>query len=161
MHGTSLLPMDSETISCTFKGPDTVAAIDDRPGLHSDAEPGETSYLRSLARLHEDMQQDTDSEGEEEEEELDVLWPESTQESTQGDVTRSLQWRSAAGYVREVCLLLPPGPGILFFSLIVRPLTPVYSHLAFIRPSIIRSSRTSGQKVVRPDHGLTIAKLVR
>jgi hypothetical protein len=113
MHGTSLLPMDSETISCTVRA-DTVAVIDDRQGLHSDAEPGETSYLRSLASLHEGMQQDTDSEGEEEEE-LDVLWPESTQESTQDDVTRSLQWRSAAGYVREVCLLLPPGPAFVSF----------------------------------------------
>jgi hypothetical protein len=33
----------------------------------------------------------------------------------------------------------------------------LYSHLAFIRPSIIRSSRTSGPKVVRSDHGLTIS----
>jgi hypothetical protein len=31
-----------------------------------------------------------------------------------------------------------------------------YSHLVFIRPSIIRSSRTSGPKVVSSDHGLTI-----
>jgi hypothetical protein len=36
----------------------------------------------------------------------------------------------------------------------------LYSHLSFIRPSIIRSSRTSGPKVVRSDHGLTISKRV-
>jgi hypothetical protein len=50
--------------------------------------------------------------------------------------------------------------GILWFSPLSAS-TSLYSHLKFIWPSIIWSSRTSGPKVVRSHHGLTISKQVR